>query len=321
MILHISSFAPSVSEWIFAQSPAISGQGGHRRTFGVACGLARRGLDFSEALDWLRAYNQRCQPPWNERDLRHKLEDAYRKAHAAAPRETRAVPGKQRPDLHPGTERQLRNLATLRGLPLEAVHTARVMGVLRFGPWKGREAWFIRSLDGARVQARRMDGKPWEELHGAKAWTLPGSKGGLIGGEWIRPGGQARFLLVEGGPDYLAACDLWWRSELTGDGICIPLALLGASQSLPDSALAKLRGREVRIAAHGDEAGENAARRWAAQLDAAGARVSALFLRELQLARTDGRPVGDWNDLYQADAPARETVLRRLMGPIRPIGA
>ena len=41
----------SLQEWFIAQSPAIAGQGGHRRTFAVACGLAWRGLDFTHALE------------------------------------------------------------------------------------------------------------------------------------------------------------------------------------------------------------------------------------------------------------------------------
>ncbi len=44
----------------------------------VAAGLF--GLDQGGILAILAEYNTRCDPPWSERDLRHKAEDALRKA-------------------------------------------------------------------------------------------------------------------------------------------------------------------------------------------------------------------------------------------------
>jgi hypothetical protein len=57
---------------------AISGQGGHNRTFFVACKLVKGfGLSPDEALDILVTdYNPRCEPPWTEKELRHKVDDA-----------------------------------------------------------------------------------------------------------------------------------------------------------------------------------------------------------------------------------------------------
>ncbi|MBL8798896.1 MAG: bifunctional DNA primase/polymerase [Planctomycetia bacterium] len=56
---------------------AVSGEGGHDRTFHVACLLVR---DFALDLDTARAvfedFNVRCDPPWSEAELEHKLEDA-----------------------------------------------------------------------------------------------------------------------------------------------------------------------------------------------------------------------------------------------------
>src|SRR5574338_949605 len=64
---------------------AISGSRGHDATFAVARKLVQ---DFSlgegEAWSLLLEYNQRCQPPWNEKELRHKLESA-KKAHTRIP--------------------------------------------------------------------------------------------------------------------------------------------------------------------------------------------------------------------------------------------
>lgn len=65
--------------------PAISGSGGHNATFKAACKLVEFGLPEEDAFTLLRDYNARCQPPWPEKDLRHKLRDAY----------ARATPGKK----------------------------------------------------------------------------------------------------------------------------------------------------------------------------------------------------------------------------------
>ena len=57
--------------------PAISGQGGHKTTFRVACKLVHGfALSAEEALGLLRVWNQTCQPPWSEAELRHKVVSA-----------------------------------------------------------------------------------------------------------------------------------------------------------------------------------------------------------------------------------------------------
>lgn len=58
--------------------PAIAGQNGHTTTFRAAIILVRRfGLPPDAALHLLLTeYNPRCDPPWSERELRHKVEDA-----------------------------------------------------------------------------------------------------------------------------------------------------------------------------------------------------------------------------------------------------
>lgn len=57
--------------------PAVSGQGGHNQTFNAACILVLGfGLSVDEAYPLLASWNQQCQPPWSEKELRHKLDDA-----------------------------------------------------------------------------------------------------------------------------------------------------------------------------------------------------------------------------------------------------
>jgi putative DNA primase/helicase len=60
--------------------PAISGRGGHDQTFKVACRLVKGfALAPDDALRLLLCdYNPRCVPPWTEKELRHKVEDAQR---------------------------------------------------------------------------------------------------------------------------------------------------------------------------------------------------------------------------------------------------
>lgn len=62
---------------------AISGSGGHNTTFNVACILVNGfGLDATKALHFLQIYNQRCQPPWSEKELLHKVESAINAQHS-----------------------------------------------------------------------------------------------------------------------------------------------------------------------------------------------------------------------------------------------
>ncbi len=79
--------------------PAVAGQGGHDQLFKIACKLIH-GFELSAecALDMLREdYNPRCEPPWSDKELDHKVHDAFLKGTApkfadAADRNTKPVP-------------------------------------------------------------------------------------------------------------------------------------------------------------------------------------------------------------------------------------
>lgn len=61
---------------------AVAGQGGHPATYRAASILANGfDLPWSDAWSLLQEFNARCSPPWEEKDLRHKLNDAYVKPH------------------------------------------------------------------------------------------------------------------------------------------------------------------------------------------------------------------------------------------------
>ncbi len=68
---------------------AIDGSGGHRHTFTFLLKLVGNfpALDFEDLWEILIEWNASCSPPWNQRELTHKLADAIRSA-----RETR-TPG------------------------------------------------------------------------------------------------------------------------------------------------------------------------------------------------------------------------------------
>jgi putative DNA primase/helicase len=58
--------------------PAISGSGGHNQTFAVARAIIY-GFDLGPETGYqllAEHYNPRCQPPWSEKELRHKCEQA-----------------------------------------------------------------------------------------------------------------------------------------------------------------------------------------------------------------------------------------------------
>ncbi len=71
-------------KYVAKMQPAISGSGGHNSTWSVALVLSKGfGLTENETFDILWSdYNPRCQPPWDEQDLRHKAASA---AQASAP--------------------------------------------------------------------------------------------------------------------------------------------------------------------------------------------------------------------------------------------
>ena len=66
-----------------AMPPAIAGSGGHNQTYAAATALVHGfALAPDVALHLLATrYNPRCQPPWSERELRHKIDQAASKPH------------------------------------------------------------------------------------------------------------------------------------------------------------------------------------------------------------------------------------------------
>ena len=162
-----------------------------------------------------------------------------------------------------------------------------------------------------------MDGKPFSLPDGRteKALCLPGSdkKSFLVGSHLLRTDPDPCFL-VEGGPDWLAACWLAWRSGLIPNAPqWIPLGLLGAGCLIPYSQLERLRQRRVCIFAHGDGSGESAAENWTKQLLSARCTVEVFPIGELGLLQTDGNPVNDLNDVLRCRAEEVKAFTREVL--------
>lgn len=77
LVVGTSTVAERAARYVATIPPAISGQAGHNQTFHVACVLV---LGFcmrpDDAYPILAEYNNRCEPPWSEKDLWHKLNSA-----------------------------------------------------------------------------------------------------------------------------------------------------------------------------------------------------------------------------------------------------
>lgn len=69
--------ATRARKYVAKMPPAVAGNSGHAATFAVARKLvADFALADNDAWNVLLDYNTRCQPPWSERELAHKLEQA-----------------------------------------------------------------------------------------------------------------------------------------------------------------------------------------------------------------------------------------------------
>ena len=75
LISPIVRLAPSA--FCLAVEPAVAGQHGDLRTFRICCRVVR-GFELSdhEAMSVLSEWNARCQPPWSERELLIKVQNA-----------------------------------------------------------------------------------------------------------------------------------------------------------------------------------------------------------------------------------------------------
>lgn len=208
------------------------------------------------------------------------------------------------PELFKGSSLSISQLSRSRGLWSYAVKVAIEIGTLRFGRVCGERSWILLDASKKIAEARRLDGKPFDAvgtLPARKAHTLAGSSKSWPFGLTLdnKAKSDATILLVEGGPDYLAAFDFMAQSKAGGFQ---PVSILGKSNRIAKEALEVMSGRRVRIFPHND--GMAAAQGWFEQLRGAGCQVDGFSFEGL--TRKDGKPVSDLNDLLLADEASRE---------------
>lgn len=204
------------------------------------------------------------------------------------------------PDLRHGTPEELAALAKLRSLNVEAVQLAAARGFLHFGTLWHQPFWALTDSRRSLVEFRRLDGKPWPafgRLAERKSHCLGSGKDWPVGITEAAQGERVAWL--EGAPDFLAFLH-FALAEGRAEHVA-PVAMLGAAnQRVAADALALLRGKSVVLYPHCDPAGQTAAKAWARQLRAAGARVSAFDLSGAIL--DDGTAGKDLNDLCRLSA-------------------
>lgn len=275
---------------------AIAGAGGHAATFAAACRLVEFGLSFDRALYLLLLWNEsHCQPKWTAAELRHKLNDAFKRTTpksqlldrpiisrpirpaasnparparslAAKPALAAAVAQLSKAENILTVTKLVLPLAAQRGLLPMALVNAYERGLLRFGNHFGKAAWFILDWSQRNACARRMDGRFWFEgtANACKSVILPGSQAKWpIGISEARP--YPKILLCEGAPDLLAAFHFIALSGRHTE--FAPVAMLSGSYPIHTDALRKFKGKRVRIFKHNDLTGAQATQKWKSQIE------------------------------------------------------
>lgn len=297
------------------RKPSFNFYGGGRRFKCFACGVDGGAVDLAALALGL-----------NEKAACQKVIELAGGRGAALPTgRVAAVPAKdERPKVELptlrrcGPETWLR-AAESRAVSCESVRLAVGFDVLRFGEVCGFPSWVLTDRARRAAEARRLDRLPFPavgKLGERKAHSLKGTDkswpvgAGVLGrarvvesrvaGKQVQrvelpPPSFRAIMLVEGGPDFLAALHFLHAFEV---GDVWPVAMLGRSTggAIHPDALELLRGRRVRVYPHADSdgGGVEAAWKWGRQLVAAGCAVDGFSFEGLR--QYGGSPVKDLND-------------------------
>lgn len=216
-------------------------------------------------------------------------------------------------DSVPLTDYQIRQIATNRKIDVRAVDYARKLGVIQGCCLCGHPSWILLDSTQRLVEGRRLDGEwypAFANLSARKAHTLKGSdKAWPVGVELVKcfPSVQD-IMIVEGGPDYLAALHFLF---LLGRVNVMPVAMLGkgaGQKGFHPDALSFLANKRIRIYPHHDPDGGGlmAAEAWAATLRQSGCSVDLFQFGGMR--RRDGMPIKDLNDLTMLSSEAQHVL-------------
>ena len=212
--------------------------------------------------------------------------EGYREPVRHEPTKLEQVKLVERPKEIPYSKELAQRVADSRGLRITSVEFAALwLKTLIFGRVCDQECWILSDGSGNCSEARRFDAKPFPAigtLGERKSHTVAGSRkswpvGVLPPGfeePWLREHVH-RILLVEGGPDYLACCQIIAEQDTN----VLPVAMLGASQSISQAALPYFTGRRVTVIGHPDKSGREAATNWGTQIQGAGGLVQPIHLK------------------------------------------
>jgi hypothetical protein len=147
--------------------PAISGAGGHDQTFAVACALVKFGLSPADAWRLLLEYNGRCVPPWTERELQHKLQDAFRLARLGFSPTIHRLPYSTKPKARIDPATAIENF--LGGFHADEVDVWEASPVRPPDDWTGDALCLLETLY-----------CPGEQLNFVTAFTTTATRGGTV---------------------------------------------------------------------------------------------------------------------------------------------
>lgn len=268
------------------RSPSLSVGAGRDGRVLLHCnaGCTTESILAAAGLSWpdLRG-NAPLSPSCTTRTQRERIEDPSKAEERA-----------KWPAFEPPETEDLEAVARARGITVEALRLAVNRGILRVAMHHGHRSWIVTDAERKTAQARRLDGKlfPFRDAP-KKALTLPGSIGPWpVGVAGLKQEHRA-VLLVEGGPDLLAAHAVILAEGREADAAAV--AMLGATNNLRESELFRFAGRRVRIVEHDDDAGRKAGTQWARLLRPHVESVDGLRLSGL--VRSDGQRCKDLNDL------------------------
>ena len=232
------------TRYVSKMAPAIQGEGGSTQAQKVCFKLVQGyALEPNDAAKVFKtAYNHKCVPPFSDKEILRKCNDALKRtprdgrgfllasknqsecqrSHGAP--NTKLTAPKAKPELYVVKQRaptrdECFAIAHSRNLPGPGVLVAATCNTLRVGELFGLDVYGIGDTNGPLVTVRRIDGKPFPACNGrypVKSMTAVSGAGNFHRPHgYLNAPGIRGFALCEGAPDYLA---LWeqtvWESSM-----------------------------------------------------------------------------------------------------------